>query len=66
MAKERGPPSISPTSLRIGPSRGAASPAPLPEGAEPSVTRVMMIDQDDWFHVYDIPGSRLQRPVRGV
>ena len=55
--------------IAIGPQEALLAGHLYLEGAEPSVTRVMMIDQDDWFHVYDIPEvvySALQRsPRRG-
>ncbi|WP_443190655.1 hypothetical protein [Pseudomonas indica] len=55
--------------IAIGPEQALLAGHLYLEGAEPSVTRVMMIDQDDWFHVYDIPEvvySALQRaPLRG-
>ena len=50
--------------IAIGPQEALLAGHLYLEGAEPSVTRVMMIDQDDWFHVYDIPEvvySALQR-----
>lgn len=53
--------------IAIGPREALFAGHLYLEGAEPTVTRVMMLDEEDWFHVYDIPEvvcSGLQRSAR--
>ncbi|MDF5871929.1 hypothetical protein P4112_06470 [Pseudomonas aeruginosa] len=51
--------------IAIGPQEALLAGHLYLEGAEPSVTRVMMIDQDDWFPSTISPKSSTA-PCRGV